>query len=161
MPLIKVGKNDISIIYKLPNRKSYLMTDSFLKDLKIELDKIFKIENGTYWTHYDQLGGCSGFDKALKIVCQKYNLSKAIYEYSRHMPWYDYDLFHSEIVELMLRKGIILEGKIEDMEHDYVNDADYELEMNIKKFKGYNVIIKDWVLTKEAKEKLGFIKKLP
>jgi hypothetical protein len=77
------------------------------------------------------------------------------------MPWYDYDLFHSEIVELMLRKGIILEGKIEDMEHDYVNDADYELEMNIKKFKGYNVIIKDWVLTKEAKEKLGFIKKLP
>lgn len=99
--------------YRLPNKKKWLLTDEFLLDFKNELDSVFDISEefkATYWNMYTWLESRTGFNDALETVSRKHNVYKAIYEYAKGLG-YDYgDHFDSELVELMVKKGIIEEG---------------------------------------------------
>lgn len=162
MPIIKRG-NDFIFDYKIPKRKKNLMTKEFLQTFKDEIDNVFSGENypevkqRNYWNFYFNLENTGGFYEALKLACKKYNLVKAIYMYACKMPWHDSDLFDDELVSLMIKHGIIEEGKIEDYgeEYDYENDKDFELVITEEKLKDCTIIHKDWILTKECKDRLG------
>lgn len=139
---------DIRIHRKLPNRKKNLLTDDFLIDLKDELERIFKRKDMTYWD-IAILNETSGFYDALKSICKKYNIKKAIYDfYNRH--WYDEDFIVEEITSLMLDRKIVKEGSIEDSYNDkeiyeqLKNDPDVIWFKIIKPYKGYNVVENDW-----------------
>lgn len=162
MPIIKTGRNIFKFYYKLPKRKKNLMTKNFLQTFKEELDNVFNKDNypevRNYWNFYFHMEGTCGFYEALKSACIKHNLTKAIYEYVCKMPYYDGDLFDDELVWLMVERGIIKEGDVSetcDDDFDYENDSDFELEITEEKLKDCTVIHKNWVLTKECKEKLG------
>ena len=113
--------DDIRVYKKLPNRKKKLLTNEFLTTFKDELIKVFSKEyedltKETYWSFYAYIEECCGFDEALKIACEKHNLTKAIYEYGRRMQWYEYDVFSGDLTKLMVEKGIIEEGEIDDID---------------------------------------------
>lgn len=145
--------------YKIPNRKKWLLTDEFLTTFRDELDRIFEIKEkkyiATYWNLYTHLGSTTGFYDALKIACEKHNVTKAIYEYACKLPYYDSDWFDDELLVLMYQKGIIEEG-----DDSYDNEEDYlkRLEENGEiewyeeriKYKDYTVIKKDWRFIKPS-----------
>lgn len=139
--------------YRLPNKKKWLLTDEFLITFKEELDKIFKPDdNATYWNHYSWLDSTSGFYDALKITSEKYNVKKAIYEYACKLPWYDSDFFDSELTEMMYKKGIIEEGKPDEINNDYTADQLKKMEHEgkiewveeTKFYNGYHVTKREW-----------------
>jgi hypothetical protein len=147
--------------YKLPKRKKNLITKEFLQTFKQELDDVFndkpKVKQCNYWNFYTHIENTSGFYKALLNTCEKHNLTKAIYIYACKLHWYDSDMFDSELVLLMVKYGVIEEGNISELYYDYENDKDYELIITEKKLKDCTVIYKDWFLTKECKERMGFV----
>jgi len=162
MPIVKTGRNSFKFDYKLPKRKKNLMTKEFLQTFKEELDNVFNKDNypevRNYWNFYFHMEGTCGFYEALKSACIKHNLTKAIYEYVCKMPYYDGDLFDDELVWLMVERGIIKEGDVSETFDDniyYENNDDFELVITETKLKDCTVIHKNWVLTKECKEKLG------
>lgn len=144
--------DDIRVYKKLPNRKKKLLTNEFLITFKDELIKVFSKEyedltKETYWSFYAYIEECCGFDEALKIACKKHNLTKAIYEYGGRMQWYEYDVFTGDLTRLMLEKGIIEEGKIDDIDCEKIYKNDIGITKNFKilrEFKGYNVVEYDW-----------------
>ncbi len=163
MPIVKVGRNSYGFDYKLPKRKKNLITKEFLQTFKQELDDVFNkenylpIEERNYWNTYQYLESTGGFYKALKTTCKKHNLTKAIYEYVCKMPYYDSDLFDSDLTLLMVERGVIEEGNIDEIygDYDYENDSDFELVTTETKLKDCTVIHTDWFLTKECKERMG------
>lgn len=165
MQIRKIGRNSFKFDYKLPKRKKNLMTKEFLQTFKQELDNVFNkendyqpLENRNYWNTYQYMESTCGFYDALKSACMKHNLTKAIYEYACKMPYYDSDLFDSELTLLMVERGIIEEGNIDETCIDdiyYENNNDFELVITETKLKDCTVIHKDWVLTKECKQRLG------
>lgn len=163
MPLVRRNKNCLSIIYNLPKRKRYLMTKQFLETFKHEIDVIFKNDkDSTYWGYYGHLEGTGGFYEALKITCEKHNLTNAIFRYACSMPWYQSDLFDGEVTFLMVEREVISMGGVSEMDYGmddslYEDDNTFELEVTVVKHKGYNVINKGWVLTREEKGRLGIL----
>lgn len=171
--------------YKLPNRKLRLITKEFLQTFKIELDNIFSGESSlihipfdkrTYWNYYQNLDSSSGFYKALKITCQKHNLTKAIYEYFRNKAWYISDSLDCELTELMYKLGVIEEGSIDEL-NDVgwsqlnkwardENNNEIQWYKIVNKYKGYNVVqynycfLQDKVLYEDEKEVI-FLDKIP
>ncbi len=162
MPIVKTGRNSFEFNYKLPKRKRNLITKEFLQTFKQELDNIFNkdeyvpIEKRNYWNTYQLLESTGGFYEALKSACIKHNLTKAIYKYSSKMPWYDSDIFDDELLLLMVERGVIEEGSVDEInDYSYENDKDFELVTTEEKLKDCTIIHKNWVLTKERREKLG------
>lgn len=142
-------------IYKLPNKKKWLLNDAFLETFKEELDKVFELnekeKKPTYWNTYAWLDSTSGFYKALKITSEKHNVTKAIYEYACRLPYFCSDIFDSELTVLMYKKGIIEEGVIEKGEwptdeklSKWHENGEIEWIEDVKQCKGYRVIKKDW-----------------
>lgn len=142
----------ISNYFGLPNRKRKLLTKEFLTDFKNELIMRDKENNErkenvnyidyskeTYLSFYSQIEGTFLFYDALKSVCKKHNLTKAIYEYATNMSWFDRDCFDYDLVLQMVAKGVIQYDNDQLTEPDYYNDlkAKYKL---VKKCKGYNVV---------------------
>lgn len=163
---------DIANYKKLPNRKKAILTNEFLITFKRELINIFAkndirqdrepldYENGTYWSFYQAVESTCGFYEALENACKKHNITKAIYEYSKNMNWYESDTFDSNLTELMVKRGIIKEGKIEDYcsndELCGVEESEVQRFKLIKSYNGYNVVTYDWCF----KDDIAFIKDL-
>ena len=174
--------------YKLPNRKLKLITKEFLQTFKTELDYIFGGESSlihipsdkrTYWNYYKNLDYTSGFYKALKTTCQKYNLEKAVYKYFQSRPWYISDYFDSELTELMYKLGIIEEGSVDELDDmnnpqyvQWLKDANDKNKIQwykiINKHEGYNVVKYDYCyledkdkLLYEKKEEIIFLDEIP
>lgn len=155
----------ISNYFGLPNRKKKLLTKEFLTDFKnelIERDKEYNKNKGnteyidytneTYLSFYGQIEGTFLFYNALENVCKKHNLTKAIYEYAKNMPWYDSDCFEYDLVLEMVKKGVI------DYDNDNLREPDYNEELTakykiVKKCKGYNVVEYD-IWHDDAREEL-------
>lgn len=143
------------LYYKIPNRKKWLLTDDFLTTFKNELDAVFE-KSGcttTYWNTYTHLTDTHGFYEALKVACNKHNITKAIYEYACKLPWYSSDLFNDEILVLMYQKGIIEEGnpscneiygELEDRLKQLEEDGEIEWYEERTEYKGYTIINKHW-----------------
>lgn len=142
----------ISNYFGLPNRKKKLLTKEFLQTFKDELIKVFSehdkkdnrnidYENETYMGFYGQIESTGGFYEALKLACEKHNLTKAIYNYAKELPWYDSDRFDSSLTSEMVNKGVIKYDRPEDYEPLYDVDeyekAKYKL---VQHFKGYDVV---------------------
>jgi hypothetical protein len=142
----------ISNYFGLPNRKRNLLTKEFLQTFKEELITIFfkngkgdnsniDYENKTYYGFYGNVTSSYVFYEALKIACQKHNISKAIYEYAKKMPWYDSDYFNDDLVLEMVNKGVIKKDRPEDYISDYNEEnfckATYKI---VGQHKGYSVI---------------------
>lgn len=92
------------------------------------------------------------FYNALESACKKHNLTKAIYEYAKNMPWYDSDCFEYDLVLEMVKKGVI------DYDNDNLSEHDYNEELTakykiVKKCKGYNVVEYD-IWHDDAREEL-------
>ena len=139
--------------YKIPNRKKWLLTNEFLITFKDELDRIFEVKEkgciATYWNLYTHLGSTCGFYDALKIVCAKHNITKAIYEYACKLPYYHSDWFDDELLVLMYQKSIIEEGdEFYDNVEDYLRGLEEKGEIEWYeervKYKDYTVIKRDW-----------------
>lgn len=145
--------SDVRKFNKIPKRKLNLLTDEFLQDLKLEVKKIFKNDDETYWGTYIYLEETGGFDDALKNVCEKYNVKNAIYDFC-NSTWYDREWFTGEIVSLMKDRGIIEEGVYEDNLEEDLNDMKGEIVFYklIKPYKGYNVVTNDWCFKKDVEE---------
>lgn len=106
--------------YKLPNRKIKLITKEFLQDLKKEIDKLdaesrkkwkspytIDYSKESYMGFYGDIWSTNLFYDALKNVCKKHNLVKAIYEYANNMTWYYSDVFNDYLFILMIQEDII------------------------------------------------------
>lgn len=138
---------------KVPNRKLNLLTDEFLQDLKLEVKKIFKNDDETYWGAYIYLEETSGFDKALKNSCIKHNIKNSIYNFCNNT-WYDREWFIGEITRLMKDRGVIKEGVYEDNLEESLDDLKGEVVFYklIKPHKGYNVVTNDWCFKEDVEE---------
>lgn len=141
--------------YKMPNRKKWLLTPAFLEDFRAELDKIYpppENKKANYWNHYVGQESTGGFYQALSITSKKHNVTKAIYEYALDLPWYESDLFDYQLVILMIERGAIEEGDIEEYggveleEHilDLINTGEARWTYEIEKYDGYTVTKRDW-----------------
>ncbi|MGZ9583829.1 hypothetical protein [Paenibacillus marinisediminis] len=102
------------IFESISSEKRALLTDAFLNTFKEELDRIFEIEkkekHPTYSNVYGHLLGTIGFDQALQIASEKYQLVDEIYNYVKTLPWDQKDSFDVDLAELMVRRNIIEEG---------------------------------------------------
>lgn len=142
---------EVSNYFKLPNRKKKLLTKEFLSDFRDEIirrseesDKKKGIDidysKESYISFYSQIESTYLFYNALEEVCKKHNLTKAIYEYAKNMPWFDSDCFDDDLVLEMVDKGIIEYDN--DYTENYFNEeeelkSEYKL---IQKYTGYNVV---------------------
>ena len=142
----------ISNYFGLPNRKKKLLTKEFLTDFRNEIIERHKetdknkgnteyidYSKETYWSLYEQIEGTFLFYDALESVCKKHNITKAIYEYAKNMPWFDSDCFDHVLVLEMVAKGVIQYDNEQLTEPDYYNDLKAKCKL-VKKFKGYNVV---------------------
>ena len=112
----------ISNYFGLPNRKRKLLTKEFLQTFKEEIIKIdsesnikhnrpsVDYEKETYLDFYGNIESTGLFYGALEIACQKHNLTKAIYEYAKNLPWYNSDWFDDDLILEMVTKGVIEKG---------------------------------------------------
>lgn len=149
----KIGYDQLSNYFGLPNRKRKLLTKEFLIDFRDELikrDKEYNIQKGnyeetdyskeTYISFYGQVEGSYLFYNALEEVCRKHNVTKAIYDYAQNMPWFDSDYFDDDLVLEMVSKGVIeYDNEFSNTNHieDELMTAEYKL---IKRCKGYNIV---------------------
>lgn len=143
--------------YKLPNRKRKLITKEFLQDLKNEIDNLDaesrKKRKSTYTIDYLKESYCGFYDEisstylfydALKNTCIKHNLTKAIYKYSKNLPWYYSDVFNDCLFILMVEEGIIPFETKEDEELCECEIEHYVKYKLIYHYKGYDVVKYDW-----------------
>lgn len=133
--------------FKVSNKKMSLLTFEFLKSLKDELvlrskennkfrsREIGDYENLSYVDYYGYLEGTDMFAEALKVVCKKYNVSHAIYDYWKKLTWDLSDDFESKIMAKMIECGII------DFSNEngdkYLSDPEEFLDANCKIQKRY------------------------
>lgn len=135
---------------KLSNRKKSLLTKEFCEDFRdtlilkaVERDKKRDIEidysNECYEGFYSAVEGTYLFHDALKDVCVKHNVVKAIYDYGSRMPWYDSDCFYADIVRRMVELDVI-PYTTEEYETEFRDEDDIECQIVYHyKDKGYSV----------------------
>ena len=122
--------------YKIPNRIKNLCTEEFLEIFKQELMKVFDCldDESTAWSHYFHIESTCGFYDALKIACEKHpyqHMGVGIWRYARSLDWYDGDLFDDELINLMVKYGVIKNGSLEEYEsvyEEFYKDKDCDLE---------------------------------
>lgn len=123
----------------ISKRKSNLLTKEFLTDLKDELLKLnpkFINHPESHFAVFNLNIREGSFDKALFKVCVKYNLVKAIYNYSNSLYLPESDFFKEDIIGKMVNENIINNEKDEEL-----LAIPYDIKAKIiKKHKGYNVI---------------------
>lgn len=148
---------------KLPNRKKTLLTKEFCEDFRdiliskaIDRDKARGIEidysKECYEGFYSAVTGTYLFYEALKDVCVKHNVVKAIYEHAKRMPWYDSDCFEADIMRRMVDLGVIPytteEYEVEFRDEDYI---ECQIVYHYKN-KGYSVIKQEYWDKNDKKE---------
>lgn len=127
----------------LPNRKRKLLTKEFLADFKdeiirldrmyIEPTEIFKDINCEEFMFYNLLEGSELWYRALKNICKKHNLIKALYEYAKNT-----EQVNDDIILEMINKNII--KKIPNYKNEMKSNSQDKFQIKlIKKYKGYNV----------------------
>lgn len=108
MPILGEG-NDVYIEYNIPESIKELITYNFLKEFRNQLIRIHHYcsiasfaENGIPMNT-----GTSGWVTAFGKACIITN-NKELYNYWRTLPWYDSDIFDSNLAEMLIEKHLIL-----------------------------------------------------
>lgn len=108
--------------YGLPNDIKDLITNDvlllFAENLKRNwCDEISDINNLTAWNFYyhveSTVGWSKCFDEALLQNGDDYTIDR-IMGYQKNLDWYEWDIFCNEITQLMIDRGIIIEGREEE-----------------------------------------------
>ena len=143
---------------RLPNRKKQLITKEFCEDFKtilieraIENDKNRGHEidytKECYMGFFGSIQGLYLFYEALKDVCIKHNVVKAIYEYAKRMNWYDSDCFDDDLILRMVELDVIPYSTIEwETNEEFIYSSDEWIDCYIVrhyKDRGYTVITPD------------------
>lgn len=94
--------------YTIPDQYKEMITKSFLQTLKYELKIIFPqsahdLDNEEPWIYLSSTGGWyDAFIKATKL----HKLDR-LAEYYDSLPWYDSDMFDSDVIDLALLYNVI------------------------------------------------------
>jgi len=110
---------------KFPEEIQCRITDEFLITFKQEWDKIlikyFDIlhknlhkHKATYWNFYQWFDNSCDFNKALFNACELHNL-KDLYQYREDLGCYYNEPLGIRLTEMLCERGIIEEGKHEDV----------------------------------------------
>lgn len=112
--------------YELPNDIKDLITNDilllFVENLKRDYYySISDINNLTAWNFYYHVeytvGWSKCFDEALLQNADDYAIDR-IMKHQKSLDWYDWDIFCNNITQLMIHRGIIIEGSEEDYYKD-------------------------------------------
>lgn len=114
MPIVGEGK-DVYVEYHIPENIKKLVTDEFLKEFR---NQLFRIHEYYKLDTFAEFGipfntGTSGYGTAFFKACMLTG-SEELYNYSRTLPWYDADLFDSEIADMLIERHFIL-GYLSDV----------------------------------------------
>lgn len=130
-----------------PNRKKKLITKEFLQHFKKEIDNQLINRNTedcdkSYLGIYGDTYFGYDFYIALKLTCDKFNLTKAIYDYMYKMPWYNSDIAEDKLILMMVEYNIIpyttgKESLLQDYDDSEIFPNRYKL---VKHYKGYDVV---------------------
>ncbi|WDL98867.1 hypothetical protein [Alicyclobacillus sp. ALC3] len=120
-------RDDLTIEYEMPVEIKKCFTKEFMTDFREKVIEVFKqndirqgrppyeYEKSTYYSWWMQMEGTSGFHDAFKETCRKYGLNQVV-DYRKQLPWYDADLFDSELGDLLVRFGLVERGTAEEYE---------------------------------------------
>ena len=106
---LKIPITEKGYEYTMPAEIKALVNREVLLNLKYELGRVFRDVSFETEADYTQFGSTYGWNKALKIACG-FAHQNELYQYYRYLPWYDSDLFDSEITDLSVEAGVILKG---------------------------------------------------
>jgi len=95
--------------YQMPDGIRDQLTKEMLNDFHKRLIDIFKPSYIDYINFYIYVESTHGWDEAFKEACHSHN-KNWLYEYSKHLPWYEHDLFCDDVGQQMLKLGVIQEG---------------------------------------------------
>ncbi|RNB59441.1 hypothetical protein EDM57_04680 [Brevibacillus gelatini] len=110
--------------YQMPDGIRNQLTKELLIDFHNNLVKIFKpTEYIDYINFYIYIESTFGWDEAFKEACKVHN-KEWLYEYSRHLPWYEHDLFCDDVGELMVQLEVIEEGEPLELEDVYEEEIE-------------------------------------
>ena len=113
--------DDLTITYNIPLNIKKKLTKEFLIDFKDKAITTFKqndirlgrepgaYEQDTYISWWMYMESTSGYVDSFLETCNKYKLYEII-EYYNELPWYDSDLFDSELGRMLVESGLIEEG---------------------------------------------------
>lgn len=100
-------------VYRVPNKKKWLIDKEFLEIFKRELDQgIDNIEmyQGVEWTYegvYKQMVGSKAFHKALLKTSEERNVRRALFAYMQRLDEYSYEVFQQEIISMIYEEGLV------------------------------------------------------
>lgn len=118
MPITDEGR----IEYQMPEEIKNQFRKEFMSDFHKKVIQTFKqndirqgrvpseYEKFTYYDWWLYMEGTGGWYKSLKDTCDKHNLQNVIAYYDQ-LPWYDSDLFDSELGDLLVEYGLVEEGE--------------------------------------------------
>jgi hypothetical protein len=108
MPIVGNG-DDVHIEYQIPENIKQIITYDFLKEFRNQLIRIHE-----YWSidSFVEDGipmntGTGGWQASLGKACIITN-NKELYNYWRHLDWYDSDIFDEELAEMLIENHLIL-----------------------------------------------------
>ncbi|KPV44087.1 hypothetical protein [Alicyclobacillus ferrooxydans] len=120
-------RDDLTFEYEMPVEIKQCFTKEFMTDFREKAIEVFKqndirqgktpyeYEKSTYYSWWIHMEGTSGFHDAFKEICEKYDLDHVV-NYYKQLPWYDADLFDSELGDLLVRYGLVELGTAEEHE---------------------------------------------
>lgn len=116
MPITQKG-----IEYDIPREWLEKIDLSFLKELRKEFYRIQKLSLDQFYhdalLHYEST---AGWGVAFKLACIKTN-KLDLYNYSKQLEWYDYDIFCSLISELMVQNKLLIDNSFEDLVINFIS----------------------------------------
>lgn len=108
MSIVKDG-DGVCIEYKIPQDIKKLITDDFLKEFRNQLFRIHEYYSLETFAEYGipMNTSTSGWFAALGKACLLTHREE-LFDYRRSLPWYDSDVFDSELAEMLIERGFIL-----------------------------------------------------
>lgn len=102
--------------YKIPDDILTKIPDYFWPALAGKLVSVFSptifdkevTDVGESWYSIDFVCGTAGFDLAFHMACRKLDMMW-LYDYRDRLEWYDYDMFDSEISDILIDKVLLSE----------------------------------------------------
>lgn len=118
----------LTIEYKMPVEIRNKFSKEAMIDFREKVIETFKqndrnqgrepssYEKETYSSWWIYMEGTGGFYESFKFVCEQHNLLDVL-NYYHHLPWYDSDLFDSELGDLLISYELVELG-VPDLEAD-------------------------------------------
>lgn len=119
MPIV-----DLNIEYEIPADIKKLITDDFLKEFVVQLTRIYGWSIDSFADDsIVYVGGTGGWYAAFGKACIE-TKNRKLFDYYIKLEWYDSDIFDSEIIDILIKKKIILGYKTDVLNRELGIDFD-------------------------------------